>query len=235
MAEAADRLADRGAARAWVSAFARSPAVALVADAAGAILALSRPFAGLDPDGLEGAAVGSLAVSPREALVAAHREAATSGAAAKIEVSTDDGEAFDVAVSPIADGDARLVLLVAADVTPRVRAERRLRDSHALLVDTQGTAHLGTWEWYVDEPTATWSDELYRIYGLSPETYTPSYEAYLEFVHPDDRAHVAAATNRVFHEHLPYSHDERIVRRDGSMRYLHTWAHAIVDEDGKLR
>ena len=55
------------------------------------------------------------------------------------------------------------------------------------MVDTQGVAHLGTWEWDIREPTAVWSDELYRIYGLTPETYTPSYEAYLRMVHPDDR------------------------------------------------
>jgi signal transduction histidine kinase len=42
------------------------------------------------------------------------------------------------------------------------------------------------------------------------------------------------ATNRVFHEHVPYSHDERILLPDGSLRYLHTWAHPVLDEQGKL-
>lgn len=73
------------------------------------------------------------------------------------------------------------------------------------------------------EPNATWSAELYRIYGLTPEQYTPSYEQYLTMVHPDDRQRVIDATNRVFHEHVPYSHDERIFRPDGSTRYLYTW------------
>ena len=103
------------------------------------------------------------------------------------------------------------------------------------MVDTQGVAHLGTWEWDVSEPNATWSAELYRIYGLTPETYTPSYDAYLTKVHPDDRQRVIEATNRVFHEHVPYSHDERVFRPDGSMRYLHTWAFPVLDDDGKLR
>ena len=97
-----------------------------------------------------------------------------------------------------------------------------------MMTDTQGTAHLGTWEWDLSEPHANWSAELYRIYGLTPETYTPSYEAYLEMVHPDDRPHVIAATEQVFQQHEPYSHDERIFRPDGTIRYLHTWAHAIV-------
>lgn len=114
------------------------------------------------------------------------------------------------------------------------RLEQRLRRIEQLMVDTQGVAHLGTWEWDISEPVATWSDELYRIYGLTREIYTPSYENYLAMVHPDDRERVIEATNRVFHEHVPYSHDERILLPDGLMRYLHTWAHPVLDDDGKL-
>jgi PAS domain S-box-containing protein len=110
----------------------------------------------------------------------------------------------------------------------------RLKRSEQLMVDTQGVAHLGIWEWDVREPTAVWSDELYRIYGLTRATYTPTYEAYLTMVHPDDRQRVMDATNRVFHEHVPYSHDERIYRPDGSLRYLHTWAHPVLDDAGQL-
>lgn len=128
---------------------------------------------------------------------------------------------------------AELATLAAAQDSLK-RAEERLRRSEQLMVDTQGVAHLGTWEWDLSEPAATWSAELYRIYGLSPESYTPTYEKYLEMVHPDDRSRVMEATNRVFHEHVPYSHDERIFRPDGSMRYLHTWAHPVLDESGKL-
>jgi len=102
------------------------------------------------------------------------------------------------------------------------------------MVDKHGVAHLGTWEWDITQPNATWSSELYRIYGLTPETYSPSYERYLTMVHPDDRQRVIDATNRVFHEHIPYSHDERIFRPDGTIRWLHTWAYPLLDGDGKL-
>ena len=135
------------------------------------------------------------------------------------------------AISPL---PGRVLLCIASDITELKRTEQRLRRSEQLMVDTQGVAHLGTWEWDVSEPTATWSDELYRIYGLTPDTYVPSYENYLAMVHPDDRQRVIDATNRVFHEHVPYSHDERIVLRDGSQRYLHTWAHPVLDDAGNL-
>lgn len=143
---------------------------------------------------------------------------------------------YQCLVSPVLGEHAAVVgyLALSFDVTTLKETESRLRQSEQLMVDTQGTAHLGTWEWDLSQPTATWSAELFRIYGLAPESYTPSYEAYLEMVHPDDRRRVAEATERVFREHIPYSHDERIFRPDGTIRYLHTWAHPVTDEDGKL-
>lgn len=143
---------------------------------------------------------------------------------------------YTCTVSPVREGGVVVAAFaVSKDITENKRAEERLRRSEQLMVDTQGVAHLGTWEWDVSEPNATWSAELYRIYGLTPETYTPSYDAYLTKIHPDDRQRVIDATNRVFHEHVPYSHDERVFRPDGSMRYLHTWAFPVLDDDGKLR
>jgi PAS domain S-box-containing protein len=140
-------------------------------------------------------------------------------------------------LSPLRNGDGEgstSFLCIVSDIAGLKLTEQRLRRSEQLMVDTQGVAHLGTWEWDVSEPTAVWSDELYRIYGLTRETYTPSYEGYLRMVHPDDRQRVIDATNRVFHEHVPYSHDERIFRPDGSMRYLHTWAQPMLDGAGTL-
>lgn len=142
---------------------------------------------------------------------------------------------FTANVTPVGTGDQIIGAIVSSrDITELKRTEERLRRSEQLMVDTQGVAHLGTWEWDITQPAATWSAELYRIYGLPPEGYTPSYEAYLTMVHPDDRQRVIDATNRVFHEHVPYSHDERIFRPDGSIRYLHTWANPVMDNDGKL-
>jgi len=142
---------------------------------------------------------------------------------------------FTCTLSPLEHGGRRAgYLCISSDVTELKRSESRLLRSEQLMVDTQGVAHLGTWEWDLTEPHASWSSELYRIYGLSPETYTPSYDNYLKMVHPDDRQRVMDATNRVFHEHVPYSHDERIFRPDGTMRYLHTWAHPVLDDAGKL-
>jgi PAS domain S-box-containing protein len=227
---------DAPTARALVAPFRRSKTLILVLDPELRVLATSGPLGALEPVACEGRLLESLvhpsnAASVRAALLAARE----GGSTKRLDVSVHGVAgscSYQLDVS-VLDDAAGLVVL-AADITDRKETEERLRRAEALMVDTEGTAHFGTWEWDVSQPNATWSDELYRIYGLVPGEYTPSYEAYLQMVHPDDRAHVMAATERVFREHRPYSHDERIILRDGSLKYLHTWAHAIVDADGKL-
>jgi PAS domain S-box-containing protein len=142
---------------------------------------------------------------------------------------------YRVSVAPVVrQGQCRGLTLLASDVTDYKREIQRLRRSEEMMVDAQGVAHLGMWEWDITQPHATWSPELYRIYGLDPDTYVPSYENYLAMVHPDDRQRVMEATDAVFHHLKPYSHDERIYRANGELRYLHTWAFPVLDESGKL-
>lgn len=132
------------------------------------------------------------------------------------------------------DARASAALAQVVDIDERKHEEERLRRSEALMVDTQGVAHLGVWDWDVTQPHASWSPELYRIYGLDAKAHVPTYEDYLTRVHPEDRQRVIDATNAAFHDHKPYSHDERIRRADGALRYLHTWAYPVIDGVGKL-
>lgn len=111
-------------------------------------------------------------------------------------------------------------------------AQRRQAQKEA--EEAQRVAQMGTWWWDITKPNAEWSPELYRIYGLDPATHVPTYDDYLTRVHPDDRERVRLATEAVFKDQRPYSHDERVRRPDGSWRHLHTWAHAVLGPDGKL-
>ncbi len=53
---------------------------------------------------------------------------------------------------------------------------------------TQQLTHIGSWEWDVATNTVSWSDELYRIYGLEPKSIEITLETFLDHVHPEDRA-----------------------------------------------
>ncbi|MEA3136144.1 MAG: hypothetical protein QOJ26_312 [Thermoplasmata archaeon] len=121
------------------------------------------------------------------------------------------------------DVNSRLLL----EVAERSRAQ-------AAVDEAQHIAAVGSWTWDITKPNAEWSAELYRIYGLDARTHVPTYADYLTRVHPDDVERVKAATERVFNDHQAYSHDERIRLPDGTWRHLHTWAHAVLDDKGKL-
>lgn len=218
-----------------------SPELVLIADRDGCVLFRNDAAKAEWPEAATDARVASLfPLAIRPAFAALEASALQTGQAGRFEWGDHDETGtrkwFVSTLSALGDGRGGIggYLCLSSDMTELKRSEARLRRSEQLMVDTQGVAHLGTWEWDVKEPNATWSTELYRIYGLSPDSYVPSYDRYLTLVHPDDRQMVIDATNRVFHEHIPYSHDERILRSDGSIRYLHTWAHPVLDAGGKL-
>ena len=75
----------------------------------------------------------------------------------------------------------------AALLRERKRVEEALRESEASLAEAQRVAHLGHWEYHWDQNRLHWSDELYRIFGLSKQEFGGRFEDYFERVHPEDR------------------------------------------------
>jgi PAS domain S-box-containing protein len=116
--------------------------------------------------------------------------------------------------------------IVFEDVTERRYNERQLERAQQL-------ARMGSWTWDVGTDRVTWSDELYRIYGLSPETFKATFAGFLDRLHPDDRA-LAEATVRDSLTHCrPFHYRERIIRPDGEVRVLDSHGDCITDAAGK--
>lgn len=106
----------------------------------------------------------------------------------------------------------------ARDVTERRRAEEELRKSLARLAEAQRVAHLGSWEWDPQTRDMLWSDEMYRICGCTPDTFDGTYEAFLDRIHPGDKAAVDAAVRRTLAEGIRTEIEYRLVLRDGTIR-----------------
>jgi len=109
-------------------------------------------------------------------------------------------------------------------------AEHHLRAPQSSLGETQAIAHLGSWNFDIATRRAVWSDETYRIFGVDPKTFVPSYEALLERIHPDDRGafdknYVDSVANHQIHDI-----DLRVVMDDGTIRYIHTRGRTYYDD-----
>ena len=96
----------------------------------------------------------------------------------------------------------------------------------------QAMAGLGVWQWEVATNVVTWSDELYRIYGLSPGEFGASFQGYLERVHPDDRDRIRTTVENALTEGHRFAFDERVVRPDGRVRVLESVGTVLRDEQG---
>ena len=114
-----------------------------------------------------------------------------------------------------------------------VESEHRLRDSEAKLAEAQRIAHLGHWDWNITLDNIAWSDEIYRIFGLAPQEFEATYEAFLNSVHEDDREFVRVSVDDAIQDNKKYSIDHRIVLPDGSIRFVHEEAEVTFDENGK--
>ena len=112
-------------------------------------------------------------------------------------------------------------------------AFRALRRSEARLTQAQRIAHLGNWDWNIVDNQLDWSNEIYSIFGLEPQAFGGTFEAFLRLVHPEDLTDVENAIDKALHENKPYSIDHRIILPDKTERTVHEQAQVIFDETGK--
>ena len=111
--------------------------------------------------------------------------------------------------------------------------DEALKTSEARLAEAQRIAHMGNFVWNIDTDDLHWSDEIFRIFGLAPQQFGVTYEAFLASVHPDDRKFVEQSVNDALHRNKPYSIDHRVVRPDGSERVVHERAEVTFSDKGK--
>ena len=125
-----------------------------------------------------------------------------------------------------------LVLSLVRDISERKAAEAAIQKSEAGLANAQRIARIGNWEWNIQTGESSWSDEVYRIYGLPLDTDTPTHELFFNNLHPQDREIVRRTVGEAIHNNQPYRIDHRILRPDGGVRYVHEEAEVKRDEAG---
>ena len=119
------------------------------------------------------------------------------------------------------------------DVTKRKEREDCVKDSEKLLKYAQHIAHVGTWEWNITKDKMIWSEEVYKIYGRE-KTFNVTFQSHFESLHEDDRERVLEEIKQAINKKVQFHLDKRIVRPDGTIRYLHTYGQPAFDKKNEI-
>ena len=145
----------------------------------------------------------------------------------KMEVKVGN-KVYLIAFHPLPDEEC--VNIYGFDISDQKELERKLQESKEDLAEVHKTAHIGNWKWNIVTNELSWSDEVYRIFGLNPQEFEATFDAYFNYVHPDDRNIVVNAIKKTF-EGEPYSVDNRIITANGEERIVHSDAEFTFNED----
>ena len=141
------------------------------------------------------------------------------------------------------EDEVRLMVEVADSLSFALEAQRKeqgrqqavsaLRSSERDLIWAQHIAHLGSWEHHLATGKLNWSEEIYRIFGISNSNFGGSYEAFLSAVHPDDRDRLREAHRRALSGEGGLNLEHRIIQPDGAERWVHELAELERDDQGQ--
>lgn len=119
------------------------------------------------------------------------------------------------------------------DITEGKKVEEKLRKSEARLLAAQRIGKIGSWELDLASNELTWSDEIYRIFEIDPDRFAPSYAAFLDSIHPDDRERVNQAYTDSLKNRQPYEIVHRLLMQDGRVKYVNQRCETDYDERGE--
>ncbi|MCC6207061.1 MAG: PAS domain S-box protein, partial [Gammaproteobacteria bacterium] len=124
-------------------------------------------------------------------------------------------------------------LSICRDISEFKRISADLQRRERQLAEAQSIAHIGSWEYNPSTRRLAWSVEMFRIYGVNPETHPPSVDGMMALVHMDDRPTMRTWINDCAAGRRPHALEFRILRPDGEMRYMEGHGHLVTNERGR--
>jgi PAS domain S-box-containing protein len=154
-----------------------------------------------------------------------------------------DGESVwtHVSATPIFDSEQRYQgsFAMFTDITERKQAEDALKESERVksnllekLNEAQHIAMIGSWEWNLQTHQVWWSEEIYRIFGVTRD-FVPSFEANSQYIHPDDVARYIESFKHSMQTGEPLDIEIRVVHGDGTQNPCHAKGKIIHDDAGQ--
>src|SRR5205823_5164947 len=116
----------------------------------------------------------------------------------------------------------------------RKSAEEKLQRSKAFLSEGQRISHTGSWSWNVSSGKVSWSGEHFPIFGFDPEKTEPSFQLFLETVHPEDRSFIERNLEKAVREKSGFDMEFRIALTDGSIKHVQGIGRPVIEESGEV-
>jgi two-component system cell cycle sensor histidine kinase/response regulator CckA len=130
------------------------------------------------------------------------------------------------------DGRPARMVGVSLDITERKRTEEALRVSQERLELAQGAGGIGIWDWDASTGETHCSSGYGPLYGLPPGDVGPSFEGWLELIHPEDRVRLREELGQVLKSSNEYRDEFRVVWPDGTVHWLYGRGQVIRDSLG---
>src|SRR4029077_2077610 len=122
---------------------------------------------------------------------------------------------------------------IATLLTSGSHKSRELQESKARLEEAQRVAHVGYWVWDLQTNRLIWSDETYRIFGLTPQEGPIALDKVREMIHPDDREAVFLTAEQAVSSGARADCEHRLFRPSGEMRIVHSLGDLKKDPSGR--
>jgi len=155
--------------------------------------------------------------------------------ACELRMVRQDGAVFwaRLEATTVQDSDgAPLYRVMMSDSTEKKRAEAALRKSEANLREAQKIARMGRWEFNLSTGRLLWSDGIFALFEINRDTFAASYEAFLDFVHPDDRALVDQSYRKSVESKDLYEIEHRLLMKDGRIKWVSEIGRTEYDDAG---
>ena len=122
---------------------------------------------------------------------------------------------------------------VAKDISISKRIAEELHSSQNRLKEAQRIANIGSWSLDPKTDVLLWSDQIYTIFEIDPLVFQPSYEGFLNSIHPEDVEKVNQVFNASLIDKTPYSVEHRLLMKDGRVKYVIERGETVYSDTGE--
>ncbi len=141
----------------------------------------------------------------------------------------------NVSLVPGTERVPRFIMALSEDITQRKRAEEALQRSEGYLAEAQKLTHTGSWATPIPRTeTVYWSKEMYRMFGLDPDSTPLSSMEVAQRMHPEDAPYHKCVVEQAIRDRTDFETDFRLLLPNGPAKYIHMVGHPVVNASGDV-